>query len=376
MRATSMSDRLGFRVTLAALFTVALVAGAVGLAAAQLPSGGTFTDDDGNIHEGNIEAIAAEGITRGCNPPVNDLYCPDSAVTRGQMAAFLVRAMGYSDDGGGNKFTDDDDSVFEADIDKLATAGVTLGCNPPVNDLYCPDSAVTRGQMAAFLVRAMGYSDDGGGNKFTDDDDSVFEADIDKLATAGVTLGCNPPANTEFCPDAAVTRDQMASFLARALGLEPVTPPPPTTTTTTSTTVPGTDHPQSGDSWGFSDCENDTGTCAYSASGGEGYARLTVHKPLAPTDMVLNPSTLRYEEVTMWKFKWFDPAGTQIAGGWSQLTFYSLDTGMIDGVRVSMPVTGRAPGDYRVEMCRKASRYSSVCVEGEPLLEVYFEVTP
>jgi hypothetical protein len=117
--------------------------------------GGSFIDDDGNVHEGNIEAIASAGITRGCNPPVNNKYCPDSNVTRGQMAAFLVRALGLTDDGGGNEFVDDDGSVFEADIAKLAAAGITLGCNPPTNDRFCPDSAVKRGQMASFLARAL-----------------------------------------------------------------------------------------------------------------------------------------------------------------------------------------------------------------------------
>jgi S-layer homology domain len=76
-------------------------------------------------------------------------------VTRGQMAAFLVRALGYTADGGGNLFTDDDTSIFESDIDKLATAGVTRGCNPPTNDEFCPNQFVTRGQMAAFLYRAL-----------------------------------------------------------------------------------------------------------------------------------------------------------------------------------------------------------------------------
>jgi len=211
-------------IRLAIAFVVLVPAVVVGAA---LPPGGTFTDDDGNTHEGNIEAIAAEGITRGCNPPTNDLYCPDDPVTRGQMAAFLVRAMGYTDDGGGDLFVDDDDSIFENDIDKLATAGVTKGCNPPDNTEYCPDDFVTRGQMAAFLVRAMGYTDDGGGDLFVDDDDSIFENDIDKLATAGVTKGCNPPTNDRYCPDDLVERDQMASFLARALGLDPIQPPPP-----------------------------------------------------------------------------------------------------------------------------------------------------
>ena len=55
---------------------------------------GTFADDDGNIHEENIEAIAAKGITLGCNPPDNSRYCPDDSVTRGAMAAFIARAMG------------------------------------------------------------------------------------------------------------------------------------------------------------------------------------------------------------------------------------------------------------------------------------------
>ncbi len=56
-----------------------------------LPPGGTFVDDDGNPHEGAIEAIAAAGITTGCLP---DLFCPAAPVTRAEMAAFLVRALG------------------------------------------------------------------------------------------------------------------------------------------------------------------------------------------------------------------------------------------------------------------------------------------
>jgi hypothetical protein len=178
---------------------------------------GRFRDDDGNIHEPNIESIAAAGITKGCNPPTNDRFCPDDSVTRGQMAAFLVRALGLTDNGGGDRFVDDDGSTFETDIDRLATAGITKGCNPPKNDRFCPDDTVTRGQMAAFLVRAFGYTDSGGGDLFVDDDGSTFETDIDRLGTAGITKGCNPPANTRFCPNDRVSRAQMASFLARAL---------------------------------------------------------------------------------------------------------------------------------------------------------------
>src|SRR5690606_14444178 len=117
---------------------------------------GTFVDDNGSIFEDDIEWLAARGITRGCNPPRNDRFCPDDHVTRGQMAAFLVRALRYTDSGRGDYFVDDNDNIFEGDIDRLRVADVTRGCNPPRNDRYCPDDYVTRGQMAAFLVRAFG----------------------------------------------------------------------------------------------------------------------------------------------------------------------------------------------------------------------------
>ena len=206
------------------LIVLLLASVAVPLSAAPLEPGGTFRDDDGNIHEGAIEAIADVGITKGCNPPVNDRYCPAASVTRGAMAAFLVRALGLAPVAS-DFFADDTTSVFEGNINSLADAGITRGCNPPANDRFCPDAIVTREQMAAFLVRAYGYRDDGGGDRFGDDDGSIFSGAIDRLATAGITLGCNPPDNTMFCPTRPVRRDEMATFLARAGDLDPVVPP-------------------------------------------------------------------------------------------------------------------------------------------------------
>lgn len=189
-----------------------------------MPPGGSFIDDDGNIHEPAIEALARAGITAGCNPPTNDRYCPEDVVTRGEMAAFLSRAeelpLATTD-----WFDDDGGDTFEGDINRLADAGITFGCNPPANTWFCPDRSVTRGQMAAMLVRAHGYpsSDD---DYFDDDRGHTFEDAINRLAKQGVTLGCNPPTNDRFCPDDPVTRAQMASFLGRALDLTPIQPPP------------------------------------------------------------------------------------------------------------------------------------------------------
>jgi hypothetical protein len=176
---------------------------------------GVFVDVDDSVHQADIEALAASGITRGCNPPTNDRFCPDDVVTRGQMAAFLNRALpGVPALQPAAAFTDTGGSVFASDIAWLAATGITRGCSPTA---FCPDSPVTRGQMAAFLVRGLGLP--AGSAAFVDAPGNVFEADIATLASAGITRGCNPPANDRFCPDEPVTRAQMASFLVRALGL-------------------------------------------------------------------------------------------------------------------------------------------------------------
>ena len=205
----------------AALLAPAVPAGAddsdVGLS-----PGGTFLDDDDMQQEGYIEALAASGVTKGCNPPADDLFCPDESVTRGQVASFLVRALDLPAAAGADQFIDDDGSPHEADIAALVAAGVTKGCNPPVNDMFCPDRPITRGEMAAFLVRGFGYEAPEGVDTFTDDDSSVFQTEIEALAAAGITSGCG---ETTFCPENPIRRKNLAVFLVRALDLQPIVPP-------------------------------------------------------------------------------------------------------------------------------------------------------
>ena len=97
---------------------------------------------------GEILGLHELGVTRGCS---EGLFCPDKTVTRGEMAAFLVRALDLPA-AGGNHFDDDNGSVFEGDIEALRSAGVTDGCTPT---MFCPEDPVTRAEMAAFLIRAM-----------------------------------------------------------------------------------------------------------------------------------------------------------------------------------------------------------------------------
>ncbi len=114
------------------------------------PVGG-FRDISGSVHEINIQKLSYAEITKGCNPPLNDLYCPDESVTRGQMAAFLDRALDLPSTST-DFFADDNGSVFESNINALAASGITKGCDA---DSFCPGDYVTRGQMAAFLDRAL-----------------------------------------------------------------------------------------------------------------------------------------------------------------------------------------------------------------------------
>ena len=138
------------------------------------------------------------------------------------LLATVLGIAGIGTAAAGHSFDDVPDAhVFHTDIAWLAFEGITARCNPPENTRFCPGDPVTRGQMAAFLSRALKLTDDGGGNTFTDDNGSVFEDDIAKLAAAGITAGCNPPENTRFCPGDPVTRGQMAAFLNRALNEPP-----------------------------------------------------------------------------------------------------------------------------------------------------------
>lgn len=175
---------------------------------------GTFWDDDTSVFEEDIEWVAERAITVGCNPPDNNRYCPDAPVLRGEMAAFLDRALALESTET-DFFDDDDGSLFESSINRLAASGITRGCGDGVG--FCAESYVSRAQMAAFLHRALPDAPLGESSAFVDTADSIFSDDIDWLVRAGITRGCNPPENDAFCPDALVTRGQMAAFLRRAL---------------------------------------------------------------------------------------------------------------------------------------------------------------
>lgn len=173
---------------------------------------GVFTDDDGSVHEADINGIAEVGITQGCG---GTNYCPRGGVTRAEMASFLVRAMELAPQTTG-PFADITNSIHSPNINALAAAGITTGCSA---NAYCPDQVVSREQMATFLTRALELTPTQ--HNFADVGTGTHAQDIGAIAAAGITTGCGPGL---YCPFDWVTREQMASFLARAFEIERIYP--------------------------------------------------------------------------------------------------------------------------------------------------------
>ena len=197
-----------------------LVAAAVLVVGALAAAG--FDDDEGTVHEPAVDALADRGVLAGTECGT-DRICPAEEIERWVMAVWLIRALGESPSAAPVRFADvDPDAWWAPYVERLAGLRVTQGCaTGPAR--YCPDDPVTRGQMATFLARALDLEPAPPAG-FFDTFGHVHAANIDALAAVGITAGCaTEPAR--YCPDAPVTRGQMATFLARALNLVPLPEP-------------------------------------------------------------------------------------------------------------------------------------------------------
>ena len=186
-------------------------------------AGTIFTDVPiGYWAKDSIERLYFAGVTGGCSTnPL--MYCPIVTVTRDQMAVFLLRGehgFAYTPPPAtGTMFADVPSTHWAAAwIEQLANEGITSGCR---TGYYCPGLAVTRDQVAIFLLRTKygsSYTPPAAtGTMFADVPPTHWAAAwIEQLANEGITGGCG---NGNYCPTLAVTRDQMAVFLVRAFNL-------------------------------------------------------------------------------------------------------------------------------------------------------------
>ncbi len=168
-----------------------------------------FRDVRGDVHEQSIVRVREAGVTQGFS---DGTFRPSDPVTRGQMATFFTRAGKFPpvdelwfDDVGTNH-------VHRAGIGAAAGAGVARGYP---DGTFRPDDAVTRGQMASFVVRAQGLTEQSA--TFTDVPLTHPHAGaIGAVARAGIAEGFG---DGTFRPNTPITRGQMACFLVRAFSL-------------------------------------------------------------------------------------------------------------------------------------------------------------
>lgn len=170
-----------------------------------------------------VRALAYHSVTLGCaSNPMR--FCPDGDVGRDEMAVFLERVMrgiGYTYSPTGTLFADVPMSSWAVGpIEQLYADGITLGCgSSPMR--YCPDASVTRAQMAVFLLRARHGAAYNPGTAT-----GLVFADVPAGQWTSAWIErfaafgyTNGCRAGEFCPNDLVTRAQMAMFLQRVFNL-------------------------------------------------------------------------------------------------------------------------------------------------------------
>jgi hypothetical protein len=167
-----------------------------------------------------ISRLVAAEVTAGCG---NGNYCQSDPVTRAQMAVFLLRgnrgACYVPAPETGTVFNDVPVGSFAARwIEEMFASQITTGCG---GGNYCPNSPVTRDQMAVFILRTLegpGYFAPPCSNPTFGDVpcSNPFSSWIYELARRGITSGCG---GGNYCPTQTVIRNQMATFIAAAFGL-------------------------------------------------------------------------------------------------------------------------------------------------------------
>jgi len=122
------------------------------------------------------------------------------------LVAISATPLGAATAAEGGRFWDDDGNTHEANIEATANAGVTLGCDSLGEKIiYCPNVVLNRAQMASFLARALNLDPVASG-PFTDLDGALTHAqNINAISADDITLGCDS-TGTLYCPYNTVTR--------------------------------------------------------------------------------------------------------------------------------------------------------------------------
>lgn len=163
----------------------------------------------------SIDTLFGEGITVGCSTdPLR--FCPEGALTRAEMATFLLRAVGGTPATPSGYFADAPaGSWYLPFVESLYDLGITEGCD--TNPLtFCPDEQVSRAHITTFLIRSMGESPaDAYHGYFTDVPEGAWYTPfVERLFELGIVGGSD---DGTFGPNEIITRAEMAVLVDTAL---------------------------------------------------------------------------------------------------------------------------------------------------------------
>ena len=192
-----------------------------------LVSNGAKLDTECAIH-----IMTTKGVMIDCG---GDAFCRIAYATRGELAfdlvsgkyaklgttpAFLPLTTHFTDAAAGWPLT--------CWIEQAKADGITGGCTDVA---FCTNSLVTRRQMAKMLLMALEgsnynppdcsllserrFTDINCPSAITDPVTHLLDSFVEELVRRGITLGCTA---TQYCPDANVTRQQVALFMRRMFG--------------------------------------------------------------------------------------------------------------------------------------------------------------
>ncbi len=175
-----------------------------------------YVDDQG-IEETAFNTLAHKGITAKTECRARHI-CPDWAIQRWTLAVWLAQAWGMDPPAevASSRFTDVDPNQWWAPyVEHLFELGFTKGCAvEPAR--FCPEQLVTRAEMASFLARALQIQP-ASHLIYQDTIGNSHAGNIGAIMLANIAQGCASQP-TSYCPDQSLTRGHMAIHLARALG--------------------------------------------------------------------------------------------------------------------------------------------------------------
>jgi hypothetical protein len=204
-----------YRKFIAGTVSAAVVASAI----APVASAASFSDVDANsVHAKAIDALSETGIIKGYE---DGTFKPGKSITRGQAAKMIARTI--EGEGEVEQVFDDVPVTADEELVKAAYEVFTAGAMTGSNGKLMPNKEITRQQMAKVLVEAFGLEhSDAFENNLKDLDTAYpdFQDYIEILVENGITQ----VADGNFRPLEKVSRAQFASFVYRALQVEPAVP--------------------------------------------------------------------------------------------------------------------------------------------------------